>query len=154
MAKTVADVMTANPVSVKPEASLEDAIQLLAEHHIGGLPVIDDGGALVGILSESDLMWQATGMEVPAYVVLLDSVIYLKSPKKYSEELHKVLGQSVQEVMTAKVITISPDQSMREAAHLMHDKRIRRLPVVNDQGQVVGILTRGDIVREMASAED
>lgn len=154
MAKTVADVMTANPVSVKPEASLEDAIKLLAEHHIGGLPVIDNGGALVGILSESDLMWQATGMEVPAYVVLLDSVIYLKSPKKYNEELHKALGQSVQEVMTAKVITISPDKPMREAAHLMHDKRIRRLPVVNDQGQVVGILTRGDIVREMASAED
>jgi len=99
-------------------------------------------------------MWQATGMEVPAYVVLLDSVIYLKSPKKYNEELHKALGQSVKEVMTAKVITISPDKSMREAAHLMHDKRIRRLPVVNDQGELVGILTRGDIVREMANAED
>lgn len=154
MAKTVADVMTANPVSVKPGASLEDAIKLLTEHHIGGLPVIDDGGALVGILSESDLMWQTTGMEVPAYVVLLDSVIYLKSPKKYNEELHKALGQSVQEVMTAKVITIGPDKSMREAAHLMHDKRIRRLPVVNDHGELVGILTRGDIVREMASAED
>lgn len=154
MAKTVADVMTANPVSVKPEASLEDAIKLFAEHHIGGLPVIDEDGALVGILSESDLMWQATGMEVPAYIVLLDSVIYLKSPKKYNEELHKVLGQSVKEVMTAKVITISPDKSIREAAHLMHDKRIRRLPVVDDQGQVVGILTRGDIVREMAATED
>ena len=153
MAKTVADVMTANPVSVKPEANLEEAIKLLAEHHIGGLPVINDAGALVGVLSESDLMWQATGMEVPAYIVLLDSLIYLKSPKKYNEELHKVLGQSVQEVMTAKVITISPDKSLRDAAHLMHDKRIRRLPVVNDQGQVVGILTRGDIVREMAHSE-
>lgn len=153
MAKTVADVMTANPISVTPEANLEVAIQLLAEHHIGGLPVIDAGGALVGVLSESDLMWQATGMDVPAYIMLLDSVIYLKSPKKYNEELHKALGQSVQDVMTAKVITIRPDKTVREAAHLMHDKRIRRLPVVDDQGQVVGILTRGDIVREMASGE-
>ncbi|NJL46620.1 MAG: CBS domain-containing protein [Leptolyngbyaceae cyanobacterium SM2_5_2] len=154
MPKTVADVMTPNPISVSPETNLEEAIHLLAEHHIGGLPVINAAGELVGILSESDLMWQATGIEPPAYIMLLDSMIYLKSPKKYNEELHKALGQLVKDVMTPKVIIITPDKSLREAAHLMHDKRIRRLPVVNDEGQVVGMLTRGDIVREMASSQE
>jgi CBS domain-containing protein len=154
MPKTVADVMTPNPVSVTPETNLEAAIQLLTEHHIGGLPVINAEGALVGILSESDLMWQATGVEPPAYIMLLDSMIYLKSPKKYTEELHKALGQLVKDVMTAKVITITPEKSIREAAQLMHDKRIRRLPVVDDQDQVIGILTRGDIVREMATSHE
>jgi CBS domain-containing protein len=154
MAKTVADVMTPDPVSVTPNTVLKDAIQLLADKHIGGLPVIDEAGALVGVLSESDLMWQATGVDTPAYIMLLDSVIYLKNPNQYNQELHKALGQLVKDVMTAKVITITPEKSLREAAHLMHDKRIRRLPVVNEGGQVVGMLTRGDIVREMANSYD
>jgi len=93
-------------------------------------------------------------VDMPAYIMLLDSVIYLKNPNQYTQEIHKALGQLVKDVMTARVVTISPQKSLREAAHLMHEKRIRRLPVVDDQGQVVGMLTRGDIVREMAQAYD
>lgn len=152
MAKTVADVMTPNPISVTPDTVLKDAIQLMADNHVGGLPVITADNDLVGILSESDLMWQTTGIEMPAYIMLLDSVIYLKNPIQYDQELHKALGQLVKDVMTDHVITITPDQSLREAAHLMHDKKVRRLPVVDAAKQVVGILTRGDIVREMANS--
>ena len=152
MAKTVADVMTPNPVSVSPTTVLKEAIQLMADRRIGGLPVLNEAQQLVGILSESDLMWQATGVDMPAYILLLDSVIYLKNPNQYTQEIHKALGQLVSDVMTPRVITISPQKSLREAAHLMHEKRIRRLPVVDDQGQVVGMLTRGDIVREMAQS--
>ncbi len=152
MAKTVADVMTPNPISVTPDTVLKDAIQLMAGNHVGGLPVITADNDLVGILSESDLMWQTTGIDMPAYIMLLDSVIYLKNPIQYDQELHKALGQLVKDVMTDHVITITPDQSLREAAHLMHDKKVRRLPVVDTEQQVVGILTRGDIVREMANS--
>lgn len=152
MAKTVADVMTPDPVSVAPNAVLKDAIQLLVDHRVSGLPVIDDSGNLVGILSESDLMWQTTGIDLPAYIMLLDSVIYLKNPAQYNQELHKALGQLVKDVMTEKVITTDPDKSLREAAHLMHEKKVRRLPVVDQDGKVIGILTRGDIVREMANS--
>lgn len=152
MAKTVADVMTPNPFTVTPDTILKDAIQTMANNHIGGLPVVDEGGTLQGILSESDLMWQTTGIEMPTYITLLDSVIYLKNPNQYNQEIHKALGQLVRDVMTNKVHTITPDQSLRQAAQLMHDKHIRRLPVVDPQGAVVGMLTRGDIVREMASS--
>ena len=152
MAKTVADVMTSNPISVAPDTVLKDAIQLMADNHVGGLPVINADNNLVGILSESDLMWQTTGVDMPAYIMLLDSVIYLKNPTQYNQELHKALGQLVKDVMTDHVVTITPDKSLREAAHLMHDKQVRRLPVVNADDQVIGILTRGDIVREMANS--
>lgn len=150
MAKTVADVMTRSPLTVKPETVLKDAIQLLADNHISGLPVVDDAGKLVGVLSESDLMWQTTGAPLPAYVMLLDSVIYLKNPNRYNQELHKALGQTVGEVMTDKAITIEPSASLQHAAQIMHDKQIRRLPVLDAGEVLVGILTRGDIVREMA----
>ncbi|WP_035987998.1 CBS domain-containing protein [Leptolyngbya sp. KIOST-1] len=152
MAKTVADMMTPNPITVGPDTVLKDAIQLMADNHVGGLPVLNADGDLVGILSQSDLMWQTTGIDMPAYIMLLDSVIYLKNPSQYSQEIHKALGQLVKDVMSDHVVTIAPDQSVREAAHLMHDKKVRRLPVVNSDRQLVGILTRGDIVREMANS--
>lgn len=152
MAKTVADVMTPNPVTVTPQTSLQEAIQLLAEHRISGLPVVDDAGNLVGVISETDLMWRETGVETPPYIMFLDSVIYLQNPTRYEKEIHKALGQTVGEVMTDKPISILPDQSLREAAHLMHEKNIRRLPVVDEkEGKVIGIVTRGDIIRTMAN---
>ncbi|ASC73275.1 phosphoribulokinase [Halomicronema hongdechloris C2206] len=154
MAKAVADVMTPNPLTVRPTTVLKDAVQVLIDHHISGIPVTDDTGRLVGILSESDLMWQATGAPLPAYITLLDSVIYLKNPVRYNQELHKALGQLVRDLMTEQVVTATPSQSIRDAAQTMHDKHVRRLPVVDQDRKVVGILTRGDIVREMARSYD
>jgi CBS domain-containing protein len=153
MPTTVADVMSRDPAVVRPDSPLKDAIRLLAEKRISGLPVVDDHGKLVGVISESDLMWQETGVTPPAYIMVLDSVIYLENPARYDRELHKALGQTVAEVMTKDTVTIAPDKSLREAAHLMHDRHVRRLPVVTGQGKLIGILTRGDIVRFMATQE-
>jgi CBS domain-containing protein len=152
VAKAVSEVMTPNPLTVTPTTPLKEAVQLLADNHISGLPVIDEGGTAVGELSETDLMWQASGATLPAYIMLLDSVIYLTNPARYSQELHKALGQTVGDVMTDKVNTIGDQDSLQKAAQLMHDEHIRRLIVINAERRVVGILTRGDIVREMASS--
>lgn len=151
MTKTVADVMTPNPTTVTPETPLQEAIQILVTKKISGLPVVDGAGKLVGVISESDLMWQETGIDPPPYIMILDSVIYLQNPSRYEKEIHKVLGQTVGEVMTDKPISIQPDRSLKEAAHWMHDKKIRRLPVIEEGGdRVVGIITQGDIIRAMA----
>ena len=153
MPKTIADAMTRAPVVVRAETPLNEAIQILAERRISGLPVVDDSGQLVGIISETDLMWRETGVTPPAYIMFLDSVIYLQNPAKHERELHKALGQTVGEVMSSAPISISPDKPLKEAAQIMHEKEVRRLPVVDDAGQVIGILTRGDIVRAMAASE-
>jgi len=150
MSKTVAQVMTHNPIMVNPQTPLKQAIQILAEKQISGLPVVDDMGKLVGIISETDLMWQETGITPPAYIMFLDSVIYLQNPVTYERDLHKALGQTVGEVMSNNPITISPDQSLKAAAKIIQDHKVRRLPVVDDTGTVIGILTRGDIIRTMA----
>lgn len=150
MSKTVAQVMTHNPIMVNPQTPLKQAIQILSEKQISGLPVVDDMGKLVGIISETDLMWQETGITPPAYIMFLDSVIYLQNPATYERDLHKALGQTVGEVMSNNPITISPDQSLKAAAKIIQDHKVRRLPVVDDAGTVIGILTRGDIIRTMA----
>ncbi|MBZ8180542.1 MAG: CBS domain-containing protein [Oscillatoria sp. PMC 1051.18] len=151
MSKSVADIMTPNPVTVQPQTPLKEAIKLIAEKRISGLPVVNEAGKLVGVISETDLMWQEKGVDTPPYIMFLDSVIYLQNPARYDKDIHKALGQTVEEVMSDKPITIKPDKSLREAAQLLHEKEIRRLPVVDNEGKVVGIITRGDIVRAMAS---
>lgn len=149
--KTVAEIMTADPVVVKADTPLQDAIKIIAEQKMSGLPVVDDAGVLVGIISEGDLTWQETGVDTPPYIMLLDSIIYLQNPAKHDAEIHKALGQTVGEVMSSKVYKIEPDQSVREAAHVMHEKHVGRLPVVDgDTGKVLGIITQGDIIRTMA----
>ncbi|MBD3880217.1 CBS domain-containing protein [Phormidium tenue FACHB-886] len=152
MSATVADVMTLNPLVVQPETPLAEAIKILAERRISGLPVVDSAGKLIGVISETDLMWQETGVKSPAFITILDSVIFLENPAKYEQELHKALGQTVGEVMTKKnLVTVKPSKTLRGAAQLMHDRNVHRLPVVDDADQVIGILTRGDIIRYMAA---
>lgn len=150
MAKTVADVMSPNPILVEPQTPIREAIKIIAERGISGLPVVESG-KLVGIISETDLLWQQTGVEPPVYIMFLDSVIYLENPSRYDQELHKALGQTVKDVMSGDPIMIKPNQPLQKAAKLMQEKSIRRLAVVDDAGKVIGILTAGDIVRAMAS---
>ncbi|BAZ81719.1 MAG: CBS domain-containing protein [Sphaerospermopsis sp.] len=151
MLKTVAEVMTHNPIMVNPQTPLKEAIQILAEKRISGLPVINDAGKLVGIISETDLMWQETGVTPPAYIMFLDSVIYLQNPGAYERDLHKALGQTVGEVMSKNPLTITPDKSLKEAAKIIQEHKVHRLPVLDSTSKVIGILTRGDIIRAMAA---
>lgn len=155
MTTTVAEVMTRDPIVVTPETPLNEAIRILAESRISGLPVQDETGKLVGVISEGDLMWQESGVTPPAYIMLLDSVIFLENPSKYERELHKSLGQTVGEVMTRatrrkELITVAPESSLKDAAQLMHERDVHRVLVVEGD-RLVGVLTRGDIIRHMAA---
>lgn len=153
MNKTVAEIMTTNPILVTPNTPLQEAISILAENKFSGLPVVDETGKLVGVISESDLMWQESGIESPPYIMFLDSVIYLKNPARYNKEIHKALGQTVGEVMSDRPVTIQAEQSVPEAARIMHDKKVRRLPVVDDAAKVIGIVTQGDVIKMMAISQ-
>ena len=153
MNKTVAEVMTPDPIVVRPDTPIQEAIQLLADKNIGALPVLDESGKLVGVLSESDLMWRESGVETPPYFMFLDSIIYLKNPARYEKEVHKALGPIVGEVMNEKPIVITPDRLLRDAAYALHHKNVHQLVVVDRTEKVVGILSQGDIIRAMAEVE-
>ena len=151
MSKTVAEIMTTELVTVSPETSLQEAIQILAEREISGLPVVDDRGQLVGVISETDLTWQETGVDTPPYVMFLDSIIYLQNPAKHNEEVHKALGQTVGEAMSDRLTTVKATQPVREAARIMHEEKVRRLPVVNEKEELIGMITQGDVIKMMAA---
>ena len=149
--RLVSEVMTQPVISVTPQTHLQDAVKLLSEHHISGLPVVD-GQKLVGELSEQQLMARETGFEAGPYVMLLDSVIYLKNPLQWDKEVHQVLGNSVGELMAGHPHICKPDLALPAAAKLLQDRRTQRLFVVDEQQALVGVLTRGDVVRALAEA--
>jgi CBS domain-containing protein len=122
---------------------------MLAKNKISGVPVVDERGGVLGMVSEADIILQDADLHFPYYIQFLESVIYLQSVRKFEERFRKAFGSKVTEVMSDEVVTISPDASVREAATIMADRKINRLPVT-DGGRLVGIVTRGDIVRAIA----
>jgi CBS domain-containing protein len=144
----VKDCMTSTPVTVNPTETVEAAVKIMEERQIGGLPVVDEQGTIVGLLSEGDLLVREAPFKPPLYITLLGSIIYFESPGHFHEHMKKALGMMVQDVMTANPVTTSPDASLADAAQLMIDKKVDRLPVVTDN-RLVGILTRHDLVNAL-----
>ncbi|QEY31661.1 CBS domain-containing protein [Synechococcus sp. RSCCF101] len=150
----VADVMSAPVMSVTPESALQDAVRLISEHHISGLPVVDGDGRLVGEVSEQDLMIRESGFDAGPYVMLLDSVIYLRNPLAWDKQVHQVLGTHVSDLMGQHPHSCSPDLGLPQAARLLHESGTQRLFVVDGERRPIGVITRGDVVRALAKAAD
>ena len=145
----VRDVMTADVVVVHPDASVNLVARLMASRGISGVPVVEDGKKVVGIISELDLIVRNTRLEPPAFFALLDGRIPLETPGHYRRRLQHMLGTLARDVMTAKVVTIGPEEELESLAELMVKRRVNPVPVVED-GRLVGIISRSDIVRMMA----
>jgi CBS domain-containing protein len=146
----VSAVMTSPVLSVSESSLLQDAVQLMSEHHVSGLAVVD---ALVGELTEQDLMVRESGFDAGPYVMLLDAVIYLRNPLNWDKEVHQVLGSTVGEVMSKTPHSCNAELGLPAAARLLHERSTQRLFVLDDQKRPVGVLTRGDVVRALAAAE-
>lgn len=137
----VEDLMTTNVRAVRPELSLKDAASLLAEHRIGGMPVVDDAGMPVGVISKADIVIKERG-EMPKRS-------WWRFGGGDDGTAAKVSAQTVGEAMSSPAITIAPDASVSIAADRMVECGVNRLPVVQ-RDRVVGILTRHDLVRVFA----
>ena len=148
----VSAVMSTPVFSVTPATPLQEAVQLMSEHHVSGLAVVDAAGVLVGELTEQDLMVRESGFDAGPYVMLLDAVIYLRNPLNWDKEVHQVLGSSVGDVMISNPHSCSAELPLPAAAKLLHERGTQRLFVLDGQKQPVGVLTRGDVVRALAAA--
>lgn len=148
----VREIMQSEVITVRPDTTMRDLADIMAENKISGVPVIDDDRKVVGMVSEADVILQDADLHFPYYFQFLDSIIYLESVAKFKERFRKAFAAKVADIMSTDVITVSPDATVREAATLMADNKINRLPVT--QGlELVGIVTRGDIVRAIAESE-
>ena len=142
----IRDIMTKDVITVTMEDNVEKCASLLIKHNLSGLPVLDEAGKLVGIVTEGDLIRRASRIQGPAVLEVLGGLIYLDSPKKFMDELKNSMGQRAGDIMTKKVAIVDPDQTIEEGATLMVEKKVKRLPVVNKKGELVGIVSRRDIM--------
>lgn len=141
----VKDVMTTRIVSVSPQARISQAVELMVRHRISGLPVIDEAGALVGMVSEGDFLRRAEiGTQKPRPHWLAAFL----HPGKLAENYAEAHGRRIDEVMTQDVLTIPETASLQEAVSMMESNDIKRLPVLRN-GKPVGIVTRADIVHAL-----
>lgn len=140
-AVTVGDVMTRDVVSVTPDTPIKDVATLLVERGISGLPVCDPDGAVLGVLSEADLLVKQGGPPERSGGIFAWLVDSASSP-----DLAKLRAHTAGEAMTAPAITVDTDRPVAEAARTMVERGINRLPVV-DGGALAGIVTRADLVR-------
>jgi CBS domain-containing protein len=144
----VRDVMTADVRTVAPGMSLKEAAGVLIEGRISGVPVVDNDGKVLGVLSEGDILFkERTPDERPGAVIA-----WLFDPLQF-EESRKLGARVVGEAMTGPAVTIRPERPVSAAAALMLDRGVNRLPVVDRTGALVGIVTRADLVRAFARAD-
>jgi CBS domain-containing protein len=145
------DVMTQSIVSVRPEASVLEAARLMLQHKVSGVPVVDAGGALVGVVTEGDFLRRA---EIGAERRRPRWIEFFTGPGQLAEEYIQASGRRVQDIMSTQVCTATEATSLREMAQLMETRGIKRLPVMRGS-DLVGIVTRADLVRAVVSlAED
>lgn len=146
----VSDVMTPNVLAVSPEASVVTAAQLMLQKRISGVPVINEAGALVGIVTEGDFLRRAETGTAPRRSRWIE---FFMGPGRLADEYVRLSGRKVSDVMTQEVQTVPPDAPLEQVVELMERHNIKRLPVVDD-GKVVGIVTRANLLHAVVSFAD
>jgi CBS domain-containing protein len=151
---TARDIMTENVITIKKDSSIEDLSEVLLKNKISGVPVVDSDGKIAGIVTEADIIVQDTDLHFPTYFKLLGGIIYLDSLNKFKDDLKRHLATKVEDIMVKKVRTITPDTTVSDIAELMLKLKVNRLPVVDEDSNILGIVTRADIVRSMIPKEN
>ncbi|MDO8886021.1 CBS domain-containing protein [Candidatus Oleimmundimicrobium sp.] len=145
------DIMEANVITIHENTSVKEAAQILLDNKIGGAPVVDDDGDVVGMVTEDDLIMRDVKLNFPTYLHFLDGYIYLGSLKKFEEGLKKAVGAKVKEVMSENIICVNEDDSVKDAATILVDKKIGRVPVLKGK-KLVGIITKADIMKTIVKS--
>jgi CBS domain-containing protein len=139
------DLMTTDLVCIRPTQTIKEAADLMLEHRISALPVIDENGKLIGLLSEGDLIRRyelGTERRRSRFSRFFTDVVVL------AEEFVRTHARQVGDLMTTDLTTATPDTSLADIADLMEERRIRRVPIL-DHGKLVGIIARRDLVRAL-----
>ena len=147
MAVTVRDVMDSDVPAVYPSDPVERVLEVLQEHELPGVPVINEGGRCVGIITEEDLVLSGENedLHLPHYFQLFGGFVFLERLSHFEERLRKAVASTAADLMTADPVTIGPDATVEEAARVIARRKHNRLPVI-EHGRLIGVVTRLDVL--------
>lgn len=141
----IKEVMVKNVESLSPDISVKEAMEILLKRKISGLPVIDKDGKLVGMFTEKSIL----SYLLPSYIEKVGRFVYEENPKAAGKKLAELCRIKISQLMRKEVITTTEETTLCEAARIMLTQKARRLPVIDKEGKIVGILAREDILRAM-----
>jgi CBS domain-containing protein len=140
MHSLVKDLMTTPVVTVGPETPFKQIVARLAEHRVSAVPVVSDAGLVLGVVSEADLLLKEEHPDPDADLPLLWT-------RRRRAEHDKAAATTARDLMTIALVYISPDATAAQAARRLHTAGVKRLPVMDNRGQLVGIISRGDLLK-------
>jgi CBS domain-containing protein len=147
----VRDIMTTDVVSAKRGTSVNELAKLMGARDISGVPVLDDDGSVVGIVTELDMIVRNMRLDMPRFIQILDlGRIPLERRSDYEHRMRHMLGTRAEDLMSEEVVAVGPDDSVEDLAELMVKRRVNPVPVV-ENGKLVGIVSRADIIDMMAA---
>jgi len=145
---TAKDIMTTKVITVTTETSVRDLADILWKNRISGAPVINRDNELVSVVTESDLIDQNKKVHIPKMIAILDSVLFLEKPGKMKEDIQKMTGAKVQDIMAKELVTVTADIPLDEIATIMAEKNVHTLPVVAEK-KLIGVIGKSDIIRTL-----
>lgn len=153
MATLVRDVMDPDPVTVSEDATVEEVVRTLRRHELPGVPVVDGEGRCVGIVTEADLVIPDSqgDLHLPHYVELFGGVVFLEPLRHFEERLRKAFAARAADMMTADPDVVGPETTAQEAGRKAHATGHNRLPVVEEDGRLVGVVTRFELLGALAA---
>jgi CBS domain-containing protein len=149
----VREIMDPDPATVAPETRVEELLAVLREHELPGVPVVDGDGRCAGIVTEADLVLRDDqgDLHLPHYVNLFGGTVFLESLGRYEQQLRDAFASTAGDMMTREPDTVASNATAKEAARLIHETGHNRLPVVDEDGQLVGLVTRLDVLGALAT---
>lgn len=150
MTRTARDIMTREVFTVTEDTSLQALADAFGEKRVGGFPVVDAEGRLVGVVTERDLIHQNQRLHIPTTVAIFDAVIMLGSSKRLEEEVRRIGATTVGEIMTREPATVGEELPLGEVAALMAETDAYTLPVLGAAGQLAGVIGKIDVIRALA----
>lgn len=146
------DIMETNVITVTLDTEIPRAVEILLNNHINGVPVLNNKEELVGILCQSDLIFQQKDLPIPPIFTILDSIIPLSSSKKLEDTLQKISATTVEQAMIQNPVSVAVDTPVSEIAGLMVEKHFHTLPVV-DGKKLLGIIGKEDVLKTLIPKE-
>lgn len=139
------DIMRSNVISVKQEDRIEDIVSTLMKNHISGVPVTNQQNQVIGIVTEKDLITRDRGLNISSYMEFVASILFIDG--KLQKELHhKIEAQTANDIMSSPVYAVYLDTTLEEVASVMINRRINRIPVINKNNELLGIIGRSDLL--------
>ncbi len=149
---TAKELMSTDVITVTSETPVRELAKIFSENTISGAPVVDDQSKVIGVVTESDLIYQNKKVHIPTTVAILDAFFFLENPEKMEKEMKKIAGTKVSDIFAREIITVQQDTSLDEVATLMAEKKVHTLPVL-DGNELVGVIGKSDIIRTIAQGK-